>query len=450
MPAGILPFGTHVCMAESARPGLTRPPPTIPAMVATAATALSPLFTALLGEPLPLRVEFWDGSALGPAEAASRVVVRTPDALRRVLYAPNEVGLGRAYVTGELELEGDAYDALRTLNRTAPDDLRIGARTLAKVVAGARGLGIVGRRLPPPPEEARLRGGLHSRRRDAEAISHHYDVSNEFYRLVLGETMTYSCARFTTPDDSLDDAQRAKYELIARKLDLRPGMRLLDVGCGWGGMVLHAAVEHGVEAVGVTLSVPQADLAAKRVADAGMSERVTIKVADYRDLDGRFDAISSIGMFEHVGRSMATAYFQALHGLLVPGGRLLNHAISTPEGAAFDRHSFVARYVFPDGELHDVGDVCLGMQQAGLEVRDVECLREHYGLTLRQWVANLERSWDDAVALVGERRARVWRLYMMGSAVGFEDGEMSLHQVLAVKPRDDGGSGLPLTRVAWG
>src|SRR3954447_10678264 len=257
-------------------------------MTTTAAVGLAPLFTALVGDPLPIRVELWDGSSLGPADAAARVVIRTPVALRRVLYAPNEVGLGRAYVTDELDLEGDPYEALRILNRTAPDDLRIGVRTLTRVVAGARGLGIVGGRPALPPEEARLRGGLHSRRRDADAIAHHYDVSNEFYRLVLGETMTYSCARFTSVDDSLDTAQEAKYELIARKLGLQPGMRLLDVGCGWGGMVLHAAREHGVEAVGVTLSVPQAELAAKRVAEAGLAGRVIIRVADYRDLGGRF------------------------------------------------------------------------------------------------------------------------------------------------------------------
>jgi cyclopropane-fatty-acyl-phospholipid synthase len=227
-------------------------------------------------------------------------------------------------------------------------------------------------------------------------------------------------------------------------------MRLLDVGCGWGGMLLHAAGEHGVEATGVTLSVPQAELSAKRVAEAGLSGQAEVRVQDYRDLTGTYDAVSSIGMFEHVGWKQAGEYFSTLARLLRPGGRLLNHAISTPDGAQFDRRSFVARYVFPDGELHDVGNVCLAMERAGLEVRDVETLREQYALTLRAWVTNLEAHWDAAVDLVGEGRARVWLLYMTGSAVGFENGELSIHQVLAVKPDDEGASHMPLTRAAWG
>jgi cyclopropane-fatty-acyl-phospholipid synthase len=418
-------------------------------MPGRAAEVLAPLFTALLGEPLPVRISMWDGSGLGPIDAPAEVVVRTPDAIRRVLFAPNEVGFGRAYVMGEIELEGDAFEAFRVMSRVAPDDLRIGARTLATTLAGAARLGVIGRPLTPPPEEARLGGRLHSRRRDAAAISHHYDVSNDFYRLVLGETMTYSCGRFVSDRATLDEAQRAKHELVCRKLGLQPGMRLLDIGCGWGEMVLHAAAHHGVSAVGVTLSVPQAELAAKRVAEAGLSGQVDIRIADYRDLSGRFDAVSSIGMFEHVGWDQAAAYFETVASLLEPGGRFLNHAISTPNGAQFDRRSFVARYVFPDGELHDVAAVCHGVQQAGLELRDVETLREHYALTLRQWVANLDRQWSEAVALVGVRRARVWRLYMTGAAVGFAEGEMSLHQVLAVRPDGQQRSGMPLTRASW-
>jgi cyclopropane-fatty-acyl-phospholipid synthase len=416
----------------------------------SAAEALAPLFVALLGDPLPVRIEFWDGSSAGPADSTARVVLKTSDALRRVMYAPNDLGFGRAYVTGELELEGDTYAAMRALVQAAPDDLRIGGKTLVQTLRAARRLGVVGRPLPPPPEEARLSGLLHTKSRDAAAISHHYDVSNDFYRLVLGETMTYSCARFISSSSSLDEAQTAKHELVSRKLGLTPGMRLLDVGCGWGGMAMHAAGVHGVEAVGVTVSQPQWELARKRVADAGLGDRVDIRLEDYRDLRGSFDAISSIGMFEHVGKARMAEYFTTLHGLLRPRGRLLNHAISTPNGAAFDKRSFIARYVFPDGELQDVSAVCAAAQEAGFEVRDVESLREHYALTLRQWVANLEAHWNEAVALVGEGRARVWRLYLTGSAVSFEEGEISIHQVLAVKPDDTGASGMPLTRSDWG
>ena len=261
----------------------------------------------------------------------------------------------------------------------------------------------------PHAEEARLHGLRHVRSRDAKAISHHYDVGNDFYRLVLGPSLTYSCAYWADDDFDLADAQTAKYELISRKLDLRPGMRLLDVGCGWGGMVLHAAQHHGVDAVGVTLSHEQARLARERVHEAGLDDRIEIRVQDYRDVsDGPFDAISSIGMFEHVGVSKAEEYFHDLHGLLAPGARLLNHAISrpTPAGrAAIAPRSFMARYVFPDAELLEVGTVVSAMQRQELEVRDVESLREHYARTLRVWVGNLEHEWERAQQLVGPARA---------------------------------------------
>jgi cyclopropane-fatty-acyl-phospholipid synthase len=335
------------------------------------------------------------------------------------------------------------------------------------------GFGAV-RRLPPPPEESALSGRRHSRRRDADSISHHYDVSNDFYRLFLGPTMTYSCAVFATSDTPLDDAQEAKYELICNKLGLEPGMRLLDIGCGWGGMVLHAARHHGVVAVGVTISEEQAALARQRVADAGLDGKVEIRVQDYREVyDGPFDAISSIGMFEHVGRAGVDDYTAALRRLVRPGGRVLNHAISRPPQAPGLRRfgnlsstayrvaealgssratridsAFMDRYVFPDGELFEVGSVVTHLQSAGLEARHVESLRPHYALTLRHWVANLEAHWDEAVAMVGERRARVWRLYMALSARGFERGNIAVHQVLAVRPHADGADDLPL-RPAW-
>ena len=301
--------------------------------------------------------------------------------------------------------------------------------------------------LAVPPEEARLGGVRHSKERDAAAIAFHYDVSNAFYRIVLGPSMTYSCAVWEHEDVPLEDAQAAKYELVCRKLGLEPEMRLLDVGCGWGGMVLHAAANHGVRAVGVTLSRRQAEWAEKAVAEAGLADRVEIRYQDYRDVrDGPFDAISSIGMFEHVGLSQLRVYFGGLRRLLRPGGRLLNHAIARPPNAGrtrFQPNTFIDRYVFPDGELHEVGNVVSTMQRAGYEVRHVESLREHYALTLRAWVSNLETGWDDAVAEVGPGRARVWRLYMAAAALNFEAGRTQVHQVLAV--RSDGGrSGLPL------
>ncbi len=303
------------------------------------------------------------------------------------------------------------------------------------------------RRLPPPPEEARLRGRRHSPERDAAAIAHHYDVSNRFYELVLGPSLTYSCAVFTTPRDSLETAQSNKYELICRKLDLQPGMRLLDVGCGWGGMAMHAAQNHGARAVGITLSKAQGERAHQRVQDAGLADRVEIRVQDYREVDdGPYDAISSIGMFEHVGRARLAEYFTRLHRLLRPAGRLLNHGISRPEPTrrtAFASSSFIDRYVFPDGELHEVGSVVSSLHGTDFEVRHLESLREHYALTLRQWVANLEASWDEAVAEVGAPRARIWRLYMAASALNFESNRNQIHQVLATRT-EAGTSGMPL------
>lgn len=413
----------------------------------TAASLLEPLVGALAGYDPPVTVRFWDGSTIADGRPTT-LHVRSPEAVRHLLWAPGELGLGRAYVAGHLALDGDVYDLLALADHG--DRLQLRPRDVARLVPAARRLGILGRRPPVPPEEARLSGRRHSRERDAAAVRHHYDVSNDFYRIVLGPSLTYSCAYFTTEDATLEDAQAAKYDLICRKLGLREGMRLLDVGCGWGGMVLHAAREHGVTAVGVTLSPAQQDLARKRIAEAGLTDRVDIRLQDYRDVDdGPFDAISSIGMFEHVGLEMLERYFRRLFDLLAPGGRLLNHGISRPSGeGGFDRGSFVDKYVFPDGELHEVGRVVTCMQELGFEVRDVHSLREHYARTLRSWVDNLVASWDDAVRFTSEGRARVWHLYMAASAVNFEEHRSSIHQVLAVKP-DRSRSGMPLTREAY-
>lgn len=416
----------------------------------TVAELLAPALGELLDD-VPVRFAFWDGSSAGRADAAHEVAVRGPDALRHLLWAPGELGLGRAYVAGQLDVDGDLVEALSLL-RPAGLRLRSLSRGLPRLVAAARELGVAGSPPPVPPEEARSRGLRHSLRRDRRAVSHHYDVGNDFYRLVLGPSMTYSCARFDHPGATLEDAQWSKHELVCRKLglDLRPGSRLLDIGCGWGSMALHAARHHAASVTGVTISAEQLAEGRRRVAEAGLEDRVDLRLADYRELAGeRFDAVSSIGMFEHVGARRAAEYLGHVHRLLVPGGRFLNHAISTVGGSRLGRRSFMGRYVFPDAELVDVGDVVLAMEAAGFEVRDVESLREHYAATLRSWLGNLAASWDRAVGLVGERRARVWRLYMSGSVVGFDDGGLAVHQVLGVRPGDHGASGMPPTRDGW-
>jgi cyclopropane-fatty-acyl-phospholipid synthase len=418
-------------------------------MNACVAERLAPLLVSLLGPRPPVAIAFWDGSGYGPRTSSSRIVIRSPDALARIVQSPGELGLARAYVAGDLDVEGDIFDLLRL--REVREDVRLSAREWMAAVRSTVSVGALRLRpMTPPPEEARLGGRLHSRKRDADAISHHYDVSNEFYRIVLGPTMTYSCAYFSSAEQSLDDAQIDKIELICRKLRLRPGERLLDVGCGWGTLAIHAAQHFGAQVVGVTLSQRQADLAAKRVAEAGMAHRVEIRVQDERDVDdGPYDAVSSVGMFEHVGASRLQAYFTHLFELLRPGGRLLNHGISRPAGqgrSRFRRKSFIDSYVFPDGELHEVGAVVTSMQESGFEVRDLESLREHYALTLRRWVSNLEAGQQDAIAHTSDGRYRVWRLYMAACAVNFELGNTQVHQVLGIRP-DGGASGVPLRRA---
>ncbi|MGA2528229.1 MAG: class I SAM-dependent methyltransferase [Acidimicrobiales bacterium] len=417
----------------------------------SAAHALAPLVASLLGGDIPVRFELWDGTGFGPTDGPGTFHVRSADALRRILWAPGELGFGRAYVAGDIELEGDLVSMLASLHAVAPRDLRVGLHALPAAMNAAWRAGAIGLPLPAPAEEASVGGLRHSLRRDTRAVTHHYDVGNDFYELVLGPTMTYSCARFADPAMNLERAQESKHELICRKLGLGDkGKRLLDVGCGWGTLAMHAAANFEASVVGITLSKAQADYARQRVAASGLGDRVEIRVQDYRELGGeRFDAISSVGMFEHVGKVRTAKYFETLHGLLVPEGRLLNHAISEVGGSRLRSWSFFGRYVFPDGELLDVGDVVLAMEQSGFECRDVESLREHYAKTLRAWVANLEANWDSAVEEVGLARARIWRVYMAASVVGFENGGIAVHQVLGVVP-DGGRSGMPPTRSAWG
>ena len=419
------------------------------------AQRLEPVVRSALGDDLPMVVRCWDGSEFGDTQAALRITLKRRRALRRLVWAPDELGLARAYVSGDLDVDGDLLDGLHAVQHLASPAREAVAgdhATRAAVLRAALRLGALGPPPRPPVEEAALRGRRHSRLRDSQAIAHHYDIGNEFYRLVLGESMTYSCAYWEQKpgaDFGLGDAQRAKFDLIATKLGLAPGMRVLDVGCGWGSFAAHVAARHGVTVVGVTLSREQAAYAERAAADAGVGEQVEIRVQDYRDVgDGPYDAIASIGMAEHVGESMLPSYSAALWELLRPRGRLLNHAISRRPGPgrAHDAPSFIDRYVFPDGELVPLERMVGVLEGSGFEVRDVESLREHYALTLRSWVANLERNWTEAVGLSSPARARIWRLYMAGSALAFETNRIGVNQVLAVKPDDTGGSGLPRTR----
>ncbi|GAA1577150.1 cyclopropane-fatty-acyl-phospholipid synthase family protein [Streptomyces globosus] len=435
-----------------------------------AAPRLAAAAETLLGAPLPVRIRAWDGSEAGPPGGPVLVLARRR-ALRRMVWRPGELGLARAWVAGDLTVEGDLYGLLDRVSGllwergpTAPADrgapapagtaalLRDPARR-----AALRELAALAGPWPPPgppSEEAARRGGRrHSRGRDRRAVSHHYDVGNEFYAHVLGPSMVYSCA-YWSPGATLEQAQYDKLDLVCRKLGLEPGMRVLDVGCGWGALALHAARSYGVRVTGVTLSAEQAGHARKRVAEEGLADRVEIRVQDYRDVgDGPYDAISSIGMAEHVGAARYREYARSLYALLRPGGRLLNHQIARrPEAdeRAYRVDAFIDAYVFPDGELSPLGTTVGELERAGFEVRDVEALREHYALTLRAWVARLEEHWEEAAALTSPGRARVWLLYMAASALGFEHNRLGVNQVLAVRSEDGGPSRMPLRARTWG
>lgn len=395
------------------------------------------------------------------------VVLRRRRALRTLVWQPDELGLGRAYVSGDLDIDGDMYAVFDIPGLVAKlaghGGLSLSRGEKLRVLVTALRLGAVGPRPPLPPEEVRQsrrrrgRGVKHSPERDAGSVRHHYDVGNDFYRLVLGPSLVYSCAYWAQPAGlgyGLEQAQRDKLELICRKLGLQPGMRVLDVGCGWGSLALHAARYHGVRVLGVTLSGEQASLARHRVAQAGLSERVEIRVQDYREVgDGPYDAIASVGMAEHVGAGQFDGYCQALFALLRPGGRLLNHAIACPPSGAEDsvepRPSFMDRYVFPDGEVLPLGMVVDGLERAGFEVRDTQNLREHYAQTLRAWVDNLDSNWAAAVDYTSEGRARVWKIYMVGAALAFHSGQISVNQVLAIKRDAEGASHMAPTRDHW-
>jgi cyclopropane-fatty-acyl-phospholipid synthase len=375
----------------------------------------------------PFAVEFWDGSELPATNGGGPVFrVRSRKAVGHALRAPGQLGIGRAYVAGEIEVD-DLDAAMRVVDtwNPAPVDRREQAKLVLAAVRAA------GPMLPPSPPAAELqpRGRLHTRERDARAVRHHYDVSNDFFRLFLGETMTYSCAIFSRGADTLEEAQAAKLDLVCQKLALQPGERVLDVGCGWGSFVLHAAREYGVHVTGITLSEPQARGARERAAQAGLADQVDIRVADYRGMRGeRFDAIASIGMVEHVGESQIDVYAERLASLLGPGGRLLNHAIARLRHGQVTPGPFSDRYVFPDGDPLPLSRVLLALERAGFVTEHVEGFGDDYTETLRHWARRLDDNIDEAIRLAGPERVRVWRLYLRAARNGFETGFTSIYQ----------------------
>jgi cyclopropane-fatty-acyl-phospholipid synthase len=387
----------------------------------------------------PLNIRFWDGSVLPATEPSDpdgevpTAVVKSPKAFAYLVRSPGELGLGRAWVSGAIDLYGDVESVLRY--RTRLRSVRLARKEWLQALAvGLRAAGIEALRTPPRLDtEARPHGGLHSLARDRQAIRHHYDVSNDFYALILGPTMVYSCAYYSDPSDTLEQAQEQKLDLICRKLQLRPGMRMLDIGCGWGSLILHAASHYGVHALGVTLSEAQAELARERIAAAGLQDRCEVRVCDYRELAGqKFDAIASVGMYEHVGAEQLSTYVRKVKDLLAEDGLFLNHGITRLQPGPVKRSKFISRFVFPDGDLQPVHQLLTTMHENGLEVRDVESMREHYTLTLRAWVRNLEANRDAAIREAGVEHERIWRIYMTGSAQAFEIGEISIYQTLTI------------------
>jgi cyclopropane-fatty-acyl-phospholipid synthase len=386
----------------------------------------------------PFTVQFWDGSTLrGTDGGGPTFTVRSPAAVAHCLIAPGQLGLGRAYTTGVLEPD-DLDGVMRLLDswQPPPIDRRAKARL---ALAAVRAFGIS---RPPrrPAAELRPRGRRHSPERDAQAVRHHYDVSNEFFALFLDSSLTYSCGIFSRGASTLDEAQKEKLELVCAKLALKPGDRVLDVGCGWGSFAIHAAAEHGASVVGITLSQPQASLATRRVAEAGLADRVEIRVADYREVRGEsFDAVASIGMVEHVGEEQIDVYAQRLAALLRPGGRLLNHGIATLRHTGSDAGPFSNRFVFPDAQPLHLSRVLLALERAALKTEHVEGFPEDYSQTLRHWARRLDENIEEARRLAGPERVRVWRLYLRAARNGFDTGFTSIYQVRCRLPETRSG-----------
>ncbi|HLJ99775.1 MAG TPA: class I SAM-dependent methyltransferase [Streptosporangiaceae bacterium] len=416
--------------------------------------SLAEIFEQVVGPEAPVEFAAYDGSRAGVPDSVVKLTIRSPVAVSYLAQAPGAIGLARAYVSGHLDIDGDMYEALARMSKAQTVSLGMGEKVrLLQRLGGPR---LLIHRVPPPPQEVAqgrrwLSGRRHTKGRDAKAIKHHYDVSNMFYEWVLGPTMAYTCACYPTADATLEEAQVNKFDLVARKLGLRAGMRLLDVGCGWGGMVRHAAREYGVKAIGVTLSAQQASWAQAAIERQGLADLAEVRHLDYRDVpETGFDAVSSIGLTEHIGQKNLPSYFSFLYGKLKPGARMLNHAITRPDNTepSHRKNGFINRYVFPDGELEGPGYLVSLMHDTGFEVRHEENLREHYAKTLAAWSANLDAHWDEAVKEVGQGTARVWRLYMAGSRLGFDRNNIELHQILGVKLHADGTSGMPL-RPDW-
>jgi cyclopropane-fatty-acyl-phospholipid synthase len=377
----------------------------------------------------PFTVEFWDGTRLPSTSGEGPTFsVRSPRAAAHVLRAPGQLGLGRAYVSGEIEV--DDMDAVIELLDGWQAPALDGADRRALLLGAVRAAGLV---QPPPRPQAELRpsGRRHSKERDARAVRHHYDVSNEFFELFLGETMVYSCAIFSRGARTLEEAQEEKLETVARKLELKEGDRVLDVGCGWGGFPLWAATKHGASVLGITLSPPQAERARERAEAAGVADKVEIQVMDYRDLPAtgeKFDAIASIGMVEHVGAAQIEVYAQTLARMLEPGGRLLNHGITRLRHGDGEAGAFSERYVFPDAAPLHLSRNLLALERAGFVTHHVEDFAADYAETLRRWARNLDENLDEAIHLAGPERVRVWRLYLRAARNGFESGFTSIYQ----------------------
>jgi cyclopropane-fatty-acyl-phospholipid synthase len=393
----------------------------------------------------PFAIEFWDGGKVRPSNGAGPTVrFKSPRTIAHVLRSPGQLGLGRAYVYGDIETD-DLDGVIALIGRWHAPSMSAAAR--ARLLAAAIRAAGVQRPPPPPAAELRPRGRLHTPRRDAEAVRHHYDVSNEFFALFLDESMTYSCALFEEGTETLEEAQRAKLDVICRKLELEEGERVLDIGCGWGSFVIHAAREYGVSALGITLSDPQAALAAERVRDAGLEDQVEIMVRDYRELgDRRFDAVVSIGMVEHVGESRVDEYAREIERVLEPDGAVLNHGIvrvAAQESGAHVGGAFSNRYVFPDGELLNLSRMQAAFERTGFETLHIENLHTDYAETLRHWITRLDEHLDEAERIAGAERLRVWRLYLRAARNSFEVGDNAVYQMLCTRPLTEPASSQP-------
>jgi cyclopropane-fatty-acyl-phospholipid synthase len=393
------------------------------------------------------RVRFWDGTIWGGHNYRYTLVLKHPGALRKMFTSPNELTLGEAYIFGDFDIEGDIESAFDLADFLLSQDRAMTQRLYLSMILGK--LPTTGRP-KPVPRPLHLRGAAHTVLRDQDAIRYHYDLPPEFYSLFLDSRMLYSCAYFQTAEDGLDQAQEQKLDYICRKLGLHPGERLLDIGCGWGALVIHAAARYGAHALGITLSEAQAKMARKRIRDSGIEDRCSVEVLDYRELpvEEQFDKIVSVGMFEHVGEEHLSEYFSRTRKLLGRGGVFLNSGISL--SASYHRHgpSFIDRYVFPDGELIPLNASLRAAEISGYEVRDVESLREHYALTLHHWVRRLEANAEQVRRVTGDLIYRTWRLYMAGSAHKLRSGSMNLYHILLTKPLNGKGS-IPLTRDGW-